>query len=112
MIPHEREMVERMKDKSFALIGINSDGSRSALNKILKENKITWRHAVDGSTEGPLATRWNVHVWPTIYILDAKGVIRYRDLRDKQMEDAVNILLKEVASSAVADSTNKSSAQK
>jgi hypothetical protein len=36
-----------------------------------------------------------VRGWPTIYVLDANGVIRYRDVRDKQMEDAVMTLLAE-----------------
>lgn len=98
MLPHEREMVVRLKDKPFALIGINSDGDRSALQKILEKEKITWRQAVDGSTEGPIATAWNVQGWPTIYILDAKGVIRYKNLRDKPMEDAVLTLLGEMKS--------------
>jgi hypothetical protein len=93
MIPHEKEMVERLKDKPFALIGINSDGDRSVLQKILKEQGITWRNAVDGSTSGPLATAWNVHGWPTIYVLDQNGVIRFKDLRDKALEDAVVKLL-------------------
>lgn len=96
MLPHEREMVERLKDKPFALIGINSDGDRSALQKILEKEKITWRQAVDGSTEGPIATAWNVSGWPTIYILDDKGVIRYKNLRDKPMENAVLKLLEEM----------------
>jgi hypothetical protein len=93
MIPHEKQMVARLKNKPFALIGINSDGDRSALNKIMKEQGITWRQFVDGTTSGPIATKWNVSGWPTIYILDHKGVIRYKDLRDQQMEDAVNKLL-------------------
>jgi hypothetical protein len=62
----------------------------------LKENGITWRNAVDGSTGGPLATAWNVHAWPTIYILDSKGVIRARNLREKDLEDKVDELLKEI----------------
>jgi hypothetical protein len=95
MIPHEKQMVERLKDQPFALLGINSDGGRDALQKILKEQGIKWRHFVDGDTRGPIATKWNVSGWPTIYILDKKGVIRYRDLRDEQMENAVNTLLKE-----------------
>ena len=95
MIPHEKEMVKRLADKPFALVGINSDGDRSVLAKILKDNDITWRSAVDGSTSGPIATKWNVHGWPTIYVLDKKGVIRYRDLRDKPLEDAVVKLLGE-----------------
>lgn len=46
MLPHEREMVVRLKDMPFALIGINSDGDRSVLQKILEREKITWRQAV------------------------------------------------------------------
>jgi hypothetical protein len=96
MLPHEKEMVERLKNRPFALIGINSDGGRSALQKILHEQGITWRNAVDGTTNGPIAKRWNVHGWPTIYILDANSVIRNRGLRGQQMEQAVVGLLDEL----------------
>ena len=95
MIPHERKMTARLKDKPFALIGINSDGGQAVLRKILEEQDIHWRQVVDGSTSGPLATAWNVHGWPTIYVLDAKGVIRHRDLRDEDLEKAVVALIKE-----------------
>ena len=95
MIPHEKKMVERLKDKPFALVGINSDGGRDALRKIVKEQGITWRHFVDGTTSGPIATRWNVHGWPTIFVLDQKGVIRYKDLRDDALEQAVVKLLQD-----------------
>jgi hypothetical protein len=98
MIPHEKEMVERLKNKPFALVGINSDGGRDALQKILKEQGITWRSAVDGTTDGPISTKWNVHSWPTIFVIDAAGVIRHRDLRDKQLEVAVTDLLQKTAS--------------
>jgi hypothetical protein len=96
MIPHEKEMVKRLKDKPFALLGINSDGDRSVVQKILKDNEITWRNAIDGSTSGPLATAWNVHGWPTIYVIDAKGIIRARNLRDKDLESKVEELLAEI----------------
>lgn len=95
MIPHEKEMVERLKDQPFALIGINSDGGRDAVQKMLKEQGISWRNVLDGTTSGPIATRWNVHGWPTIYILDQQGRIRFRDLRDAAMEEAVLSLLAE-----------------
>jgi hypothetical protein len=62
----------------------------------MKKEGITWRQAMDGSTSGPLATKWNVRGWPTIYILDHKGVIRYMDLRGEELEKAVDELLKEV----------------
>jgi hypothetical protein len=96
MIPHEKQMVERLKDRPFALIGVNSDGGRSALQKIIKDNGITWRNFVDGDTSGPIASKWGVAGWPTIYVLDAKGVIRYKNPSDeKKLDEAVNTLLAE-----------------
>ncbi len=89
-------MVETYKNQPFALIGINSDGSRSALQKIIKEQKINYRNAVDGTTSGPIAKAWNINGWPTIYIIDEKGVIRYKFLgaEPKQLSDALDALLK------------------
>ncbi len=96
MLPHEKALVERLKDKPFALIGINSDGDAAVARKLLAEQGITWRNAIDVSTEGPWARAWNVSGWPTIYVLDHKGVIRFRDVRDAELETAVNALLAEL----------------
>jgi hypothetical protein len=95
MLPHERSLVKRLQDEPFALLGINSDGKAESVAKQLADAEITWRNAIDVTPGGPLATKWNVNGWPAIYIIDAEGVIRYRDLRDQQMEDAVMTLLAE-----------------
>lgn len=95
MLPHEKEMVKNLADKPFALIGINSDGDRSVVTKILEREKITWRNVIDGTTQGPIATAWNISGWPTIYVLDTEGKIRHRDLRDAELEKAVVKLLAE-----------------
>jgi peroxiredoxin len=96
MYPHERSLVERMKDKPFVLLGINSD-PKEKLKAALEREKITWPSFWDGgSTGGPIASAWGVQAWPTIYILDAKGVIRYQGLRGEEMDEAVEKLLKEI----------------
>jgi len=89
-------MVETFKDKPFALLGINSDGDRSVLQKIIKEQGLNYRNAVDGSTGGPIATAWNVHGWPTVYVIDAEGVIRNKfvGVDAKVLTKAVEDLLK------------------
>src|SRR5437762_13351791 len=103
MYPHERSLVKRLADKPFALIGINSDSDRDELKKVLEKEEITWRSWWDGgSTEGPIATTWNVHGWPTIYVLDAKGVIRFKNVRGEAMDRAVETLLKEAEAAAPA----------
>jgi peroxiredoxin len=97
LIPHNIEMVDSYKDKPFALVGINSDGDRSVLQKIIKEQKINYRNAVDGSTSGPIATKWNVHGWPTVYVIDGLGMIRNKfiGVDPKVLTEAVEKLLKE-----------------
>ncbi len=97
MYPHERSLVKRLADKPFALLGINSDTDREALKKTMDQEQITWRSWWNGgSTDGPIAKKWNVHSWPTLYVLDAKGVIRYKGVRNEAMDKAVDTLLKEL----------------
>src|ERR1700733_11269382 len=96
MLPHEKSLVKRLQSQPFALIGINSDGDADTVKKILKDRELTWRQAIDGSTSGPLATKWNIHGWPSIFVVDAKGVIRYRDVRGEDMDKAVDELLAEI----------------
>jgi hypothetical protein len=45
---------------------------------------------------GRIVTDLNVGFYPTIYVLDEKGVIRYKDVRGKLLDEAVDALLKEV----------------
>ena len=98
MYPHERSLVKRLEGKPFALLGINSD-PKNRLREAMKKENITWRSWWDGGkTGGPIAKAWNVSGWPTTYVLDGKGVIRYKNVRDKSMDQAVDALLKEMAS--------------
>jgi thiol-disulfide isomerase/thioredoxin len=101
MIPHEREMVERLKDKPFALVSISADEEKETLTAFLAKEPMPWTHWWNGS-EGGIIEAWNVRYYPTIYILDAKGVIRYKDLRGEKMEEAVNQLLEEAGAKAAS----------
>src|SRR6266852_1783534 len=97
MYPHERSLVKRLESKPFALLGVNSDTDKDALKEVMKKEEITWRSWWNGpeGTRGPLSKKWNVHGWPTIYVLDHKGVIRYKNVRGEKMDEAVDRLLKE-----------------
>jgi hypothetical protein len=95
MVPHERALVKRLEGKPFALIGVNFDKSKEELKKSEEKNEITWRSFFDGR-EGPIGKEWNIRFLPTIYVIDHKGVIRYKGVRDKEMDKAVDTLLKDV----------------
>jgi hypothetical protein len=63
----------------------------------VEREKITWRSFWDGGgTRGPIARRWNVTGWPTIYVLDPKGVIRFKNVRGERLDNAVEQLLAEL----------------
>jgi hypothetical protein len=98
MYPHERSLVERLKDKPFALIGVNSDSDKKQLKERMEKEKITWRSFWNGpdGTDGPIAKAWNVTSWPTVYLIDAKGVIRSKSFDDeKQLDRLIDELVKE-----------------
>jgi thiol-disulfide isomerase/thioredoxin len=94
MIPHEREMVERFKDKPFVLVSISADAKKETLTDFLAKEKMPWTHWWNGQ-EGGIMEEWDVKYFPTIYVLDSRGVIRHKDLRDEELEKAVSALLAE-----------------
>ena len=94
MYPHERSLMQTYKNRPFTIIGVNSDRDREKLKQRIKEENITWRSFYAGSTRGPIPKRWNVSGWPTIYVLDHKGVIRAKGVRGPQLEEWIEKLVK------------------
>jgi peroxiredoxin len=98
MYPHERSLVKAMEDKPFVLLGINSDPSKDVLKKVIADEKMTWRSWWDGgNTSGPIASKWNVRGWPTLYVVDHRGIIRHKWVGspgDKVLDEALNKLVK------------------
>src|SRR5712671_6499423 len=102
MYPHERSLVKRLEGGAFALLGINTD-RKDHLKRVIKKENMTWRSWWDGGdTSGPIASKWNVRSWPTTYVLDQNGVIRYKNVREKEMDEAVDTLLKELEKESAA----------
>ncbi len=111
-VPQELALLKRFDDKPFAIVGVNNDKDVAVARKWGVDTGITWRSFWDGE-KGPITTKWNVQAWPTLYLLDGKGVIRYKgdNLRatsvreDKNgklvqfwfLDDAVDSLMKEAA---------------
>lgn len=95
MLPHERSLVTKLKGRPFEIVAVNSDPLEKLKDVLVKES-ITWPQFFDGgSTGGPIAKAWNVTSWPTIYLIDAKGVIREKGLRGDALEKAILKLVEE-----------------
>lgn len=69
------------KGKPFALVGVHVGGSSARqLRELMEREKLPWRSFVDAGAAGAgeIATRWNLSATPTFYVIDHRGVIRYR----------------------------------
>jgi peroxiredoxin len=96
-IPHELELVEHFKGRPFVLVGVNGDYRREpALNTAAKRG-ITWRSFWNGAggPDGPLTTAWGNAEFPSVFVIDHRGVIREKYLRGKQLDELLEKLITE-----------------
>jgi len=97
LVLHEREIVARLKDKPFAIVGVNSDTDKAKLKEATGKAMITWRSFWCGAEgiEGEIPSAWNVSGWPTIYVLDQHGVIRAKNVAGKALDDVIDKLIRD-----------------
>lgn len=93
MLPQERALVKKYADQPFALLGVNNDNDRTKLKPFFAKERITWPSFYDGTDT--LSSRWNIKGWPAVFVVDARGIIRYRHLRGELLNQAVEQLVKE-----------------
>ena len=91
-----------MKGKPFALIGVNINcHDPKTLKEVMDKEHLNFRSFTDtaaGEGLGAIGSAWNLFGTPTVFVLDHKGVIRYRQIGppDKETVDEVlNNLIKE-----------------
>jgi peroxiredoxin len=90
-----RRLVGQMKGKPFALLGIYTDRDGEEAKAVAEEQGMNWPSFQDGR-DGPICNDYHINAFPTIFVLDRKGVIRYRGLYHcDQVAVAVEKLLKE-----------------
>ncbi len=96
-IPSERELVERLKGKPFVMLGVNCDGDKPAALKAIQDERITWPNWHDGEPgTGPIVRRYHVTSYPTVFVIDAKGIIHSKNSFGKFLGQSVDDLLKEL----------------
>ena len=98
MLPHERSLVKKLKGRPFAIVGVNSDG-KEKLKQLVADGTTLWRNFTNEQTYGKISTAWGVNGWPTLYLIDHNGVIRYKGLRGERMEKAIMKMVSEAEKS-------------
>jgi len=95
MYPRERDLVARMKGRRFALLSVNTDSDKGTLRDSIKAGEITWPCWWEGGDDRPNCARFRVEAFPTVYVLDASGVIRARGVRGEALDRAVERWIQE-----------------
>ncbi len=71
--------MKRLAAEPFALVGVNSDRERAEAAEAMRANGLVWPSFHDGQG-GPIARAWRIRGWPTIVLIDADGIIRFRSV--------------------------------
>jgi Redoxin len=75
------------------VVGVNNDTDRAKLKPFFVEHQITWPSIYDGADN--TSKQWNIKGFPAVFIIDAKGIIRYRHLRGEALDGVVEQLVRE-----------------
>jgi thiol-disulfide isomerase/thioredoxin len=79
LVPHEREVATRLQGRPFAIVGVNGDREKERALAACEKERMTWRSFVNERAGRPgIDKAWGVEGWPTLYLIDHKGVIRKR----------------------------------
>jgi hypothetical protein len=73
--------VTNLKDKPFVLIGVHVGGlNAKQLKDVMDKERLPWRSLADtgNAGAGPIARSWNHTSTPTFFLIDHKGVIRFK----------------------------------
>ena len=88
-------------DKGVVFLGVLAEPSVAAAEKAVAAQKVTWRNWFDKRNNdgfSPIANKWSVIGFPSVYVLDRQGVIRATNPHsEEEIDNVVNDLLKEAA---------------
>lgn len=100
-IPSLVETYKKYNDKGFEVIGISLDQNRTAFDRYIKQNGMTWDHYFDGrGWSNELAMKYKVRGIPAAFLIDREGKIRFRlttATQSKALEKEIEALMKETS---------------
>jgi len=98
MIPLTRKLVKKMDDKLFVFVSVSVDKNEQTVKEFKEKTPMPWTHWWIGPRSKALSD-WDIKGYPTVYLLDEKGVIRFSqvgydedDKLGKEAEKLVKVL--------------------
>ncbi len=96
MVPEEQKLVEKYRDRPFALIGVCQDSEAAIAKKTAAEHGVNWPSVHDGQP-GWVTNTYNVLSWPSFYLIDADGKIVDKHSSWEELEEKIATLVAQAA---------------
>lgn len=75
-LPELKELYSKYNDRKFEILGVNLDTDAQAAAAYVAQHKLPWQHVAEpGGLEGPLAKQLGIISLPTMFIVNAEGVV-------------------------------------
>ena len=90
------------------MIGVNiSVSSAENLKQTMDKEELPWRSFADLGpfAQGAIASQWNLSATPTFYVIDHKGVIRYKWVGGSPGAEAIDAALEKLIQEAEGENT-------
>lgn len=88
-------MLTKYGPENVAIVGINVDMTREAMDNYLKNNPLPWPQLYDaGGLDGPLASSYGVLTLPTMLLADKTGKVVSRNLQAGDVDAQLRNLLR------------------
>ena len=89
-IPNLKAAYAKFKSKGFEIVSVSVDDDTDDWIKAVKDNGMNWVQLWNGEeVEGSPAMIYSVNAIPSTFLIDAEGTIIGRNLRDKELEEAL-----------------------
>ncbi|HVO76483.1 MAG TPA: redoxin domain-containing protein [Candidatus Bathyarchaeia archaeon] len=95
-MPNVIATYNELHQKGFEIVGVSLDKEKEPFENFIRDNKMEWPQLYDGKYwMSDYARLYAVTSIPATFLLDRKGVIRFRNVRGEELREAVVKLLDE-----------------
>ncbi len=95
-MPNVIKTYDELHKKGFEIIGVSLDNEREKFQGYVRDNKLEWPQLYDGKFwMSEYAKLYAVNSIPATFLVDKKGIIRFKNLRGEKLREAVVELLGE-----------------
>ena len=92
--PNVVALYAKFHAKGLNILSVSLDKEASAWKDAIAKDNLTWNHVSNlKEFEDPIALQYGINAIPTIFVLDAKGVIIAKDIRGEELNAKIASLL-------------------